>query len=78
MGQAGGYGAGDARACSLLSKLGKRHAALALARYAPVTSPLRRYTDLVNEAQVLHFYYRGLAAFEKKRWKKFWPRLILF
>lgn len=29
------------------------HAALGLARYSPVTSPLRRYTDLVNEAQVM-------------------------
>lgn len=35
------------------------HAALGLARYAPVTSPLRRYPDLVNEAQVVHFLRTG-------------------
>lgn len=35
------------------------HAALALARYAPVTSPLRRYPDLVNEAQALHMLATG-------------------
>ena len=33
----------------------RRHAALAMDAYAPVTSPLRRYSDLVNEAQVVHF-----------------------
>lgn len=35
------------------------HAALGLARYTPVTSPLRRYPDLVNEAQVVHFLRKG-------------------
>ncbi|MDE7242067.1 ribonuclease catalytic domain-containing protein [Desulfovibrio sp.] len=35
------------------------HAALALPRYAPVTSPLRRYPDLVNEAQALHMLATG-------------------
>lgn len=35
------------------------HAALALPRYAPVTSPLRRYPDLVNEAQALHMLAEG-------------------
>lgn len=35
------------------------HAALAAARYAPVTSPLRRYADLLNEAQILNFLKNG-------------------
>lgn len=35
------------------------HAALGLPRYTPVTSPLRRYPDLVNEAQVVHFLRTG-------------------
>ncbi len=35
------------------------HAALGLDRYTPVTSPLRRYPDLVNEAQVVHFLCSG-------------------
>lgn len=30
----------------------KRHAALAVDAYAPVTSPIRRYTDLINSAQI--------------------------
>jgi exoribonuclease-2 len=30
------------------------HAALGVSVYSPVTSPLRRYPDLVNEAQLLH------------------------
>jgi exoribonuclease-2 len=30
------------------------HAGMGLTAYSPVTSPLRRYTDLVNEAQLLH------------------------
>ena len=35
------------------------HAALGLARYTPVTSPLRRYPDLVNEEQLVHFFRTG-------------------
>ncbi|MDR1856483.1 MAG: RNB domain-containing ribonuclease [Desulfovibrio sp.] len=37
------------------------HAALALERYAPITSPIRRYADLVNESQVLHMLATGEA-----------------
>lgn len=40
------------------------HAALGLARYAPVTSPLRRYTDLVNEAQVMAAIAGGQGIFD--------------
>lgn len=43
----------------------KQHAALGLARYAQVTSPLRRYPDFVNEAQVMSFLASG-----KPRWDK--------
>lgn len=32
----------------------KPHAGLGLKAYSPVTSPLRRYSDLINEAQLLH------------------------
>ncbi len=35
------------------------HAALGLVRYAPVTSPLRRYPDLLNEAQALSLLASG-------------------
>ena len=38
---------------SILDTEPRPHAALGLPRYAPMTSPLRRYADLVNEAQLL-------------------------
>ena len=41
------------------------HAGLGLKAYSPVTSPLRRYGDLVNEAQLLHFLYT-----KKPLWNK--------
>jgi exoribonuclease-2 len=37
----------------------KRHAALGVAAYAPITSPLRRYTDFINMAQVSTFLASG-------------------
>ena len=48
-----------ALAPSCLEVRARRHAALAVARYAPITSPLRRYTDLVNEAQTAYFLHTG-------------------
>lgn len=50
---------------SVLELDAKPHAALAVARYAPVTSPLRRYGDLINEAQILSFLQSG-----RPRWDK--------
>ncbi len=41
-----------------------QHAALGLVRYAPVTSPLRRYADLVNEAQLLSYTETGTPRFD--------------
>ncbi|CCH50355.1 ribonuclease catalytic domain-containing protein [Pseudodesulfovibrio piezophilus] len=38
----------------------KRHAALAVPAYAPITSPLRRYTDFINMAQVSSFLMSGV------------------
>ena len=37
----------------------KRHAALAVPAYAPISSPLRRYTDFINTAQVQSFLETG-------------------
>ena len=37
----------------------RRHAALGVQVYAPITSPLRRYTDFVNMAQVCTFLTEG-------------------
>ncbi len=44
---------------SILESTPRLHAALAAQRYAPVTSPLRRYADLLNEGQIIHFLRTG-------------------
>ena len=41
------------------------HAGMGLAAYSTVTSPLRRYSDLLNEAQTLHFLNTG-----QERWTR--------
>lgn len=43
----------------ILETTPKRHAALAVPAYAPITSPLRRYTDFINMAQVCTFLADG-------------------
>ena len=48
-----------ALAPSALEVQARPPAALGLPRYAPVTSPLRRYPDLVNEAQLVHYLLHG-------------------
>jgi len=40
---------------TLLEATPKPHACIAAPAYAPVTSPLRRYPDLLNQGQILHF-----------------------
>lgn len=35
------------------------HAGLGVTAYSPVTSPLRRYPDLINEAQIVHWLRTG-------------------
>lgn len=35
------------------------HAGLGVTAYSPVTSPLRRYPDLINEAQLVHWLQHG-------------------
>ncbi|MBO4300832.1 MAG: RNB domain-containing ribonuclease [Desulfovibrio sp.] len=50
---------------SSLEVQARPHAALGLARYAPVTSPLRRYPDLLNEAQLTHMLQQG-----RPRWSE--------
>lgn len=37
----------------------KRHAGLGLDRYAPITSPIRRYSDLLNQGQIVHYLKTG-------------------
>ena len=42
-----------------------RHASLGVSAYAPVTSPLRRYPDFINQAQLLAFAETGRAEWTK-------------
>lgn len=37
----------------------KKHAGLGLSAYTNVTSPIRRYTDLLNQGQVVHYLENG-------------------
>jgi len=48
----------------------KRHAALAVTAYAPITSPLRRYTDFINMAQVASFLTDGKARLDTDELEK--------
>ncbi len=40
------------------------HAGLGVSAYVPITSPLRRYSDLINEAQVVHFLLESHARWD--------------
>ncbi len=51
---------------STLETAPRQHAGLGVRAYAPITSPLRRYTDLVNEAQVLHFLLHTTPQWDKE------------
>jgi len=53
----------------------KPHAALGVSAYSPVTSPLRRYPDLVNEAQVLHMLRHGRPRWSQAELGAFLPLL---
>ena len=44
---------------SCLEAAPRPHAGLGVTAYSPVTSPLRRYPDLVNEAQIVHTVLYG-------------------
>uniref|UniRef100_B8DQ22 Ribonuclease II n=1 Tax=Nitratidesulfovibrio vulgaris (strain DSM 19637 / Miyazaki F) TaxID=883 RepID=B8DQ22_NITV9 len=48
-----------ALASSLLETSPRPHAGIGVPAYSPVTSPLRRYPDLINETQVLHALATG-------------------
>ncbi len=54
-----------ALAPAVLETSPRPHAGLGEAVYAPSTSPLRRYPDMINETQILHFLREG-----KPRWTR--------
>jgi len=49
----------------LLETAPRRHAALGVPAYAPITSPLRRYTDLINMSQVCTYLESGAPRLDK-------------
>ena len=51
------------------------HAGLGVNMYMPITSPLRRYPDLINEAQVIHFILHGTPRFKMEYMEKMLPLL---
>ncbi len=51
------------------------HAGLGVNVYVPITSPLRRYPDLINEAQVIHVLLYGEPRFTKEHMEKILPLL---
>ncbi len=53
----------------------KRHAALGATAYTPVTSPIRRYTDLVNMMQIQSTIETGQAFFEQTALENLVPML---
>jgi len=64
-----------ALAPSGLELVPKPHAALGVSVYSPVTSPLRRYPDLVNEAQALHMLQHGRPRWSQAELGAFLPLL---
>jgi exoribonuclease-2 len=53
----------------------KRHAALGVPAYAPITSPLRRYTDFINMAQVCAFLNSGQPRLDRDELNQLIPHL---
>ncbi len=45
----------------------KPHAGMGIRAYAPISSPLRRYSDLINEYQILTYLEQGEAHFDKDK-----------
>ncbi len=44
----------------------KRHAGMGIEAYAPISSPLRRYADLINEGQILHYLKTNELLFDEE------------
>ncbi len=58
-------------AAPILETEAKRHAALAVPAYAPISSPIRRYVDFINVTQIQNFLENGSAKFSKEELDKF-------
>lgn len=61
--------------CTVLETRAKPHAGLGVASYAPISSPLRRYVDLVNQGQVLHYLEHGAPRFDEEELQRMMPAI---
>jgi exoribonuclease-2 len=60
---------------SILECTAKRHATIGVEAYAPITSPLRRYSDFMNLAQVLYVLKNGTPRWDRATLKEILPVL---
>ncbi|MDL2266534.1 RNB domain-containing ribonuclease [Desulfovibrio sp. OttesenSCG-928-G15] len=49
-----------------LETVPRKHAGLGIAAYATASSPIRRYTDLINQGQLLHYIQDGHARLDQQ------------
>ena len=55
---------------AVLSVPARPHVGVGFSAYATITSPLRRYCDLVNEAQILSFLKTGAPVYDSEHLKR--------
>ncbi len=58
---------------AILDVEARPHAGLGKEVYAPCTAPMRRYSDLLNEAQILHHLAHGVPRFSREELKQLLP-----
>ncbi|MEG1610139.1 MAG: ribonuclease catalytic domain-containing protein, partial [Bilophila sp.] len=64
-----------ALAPAVLETAPRPHAGLGEPAYAPSTSPLRRYPDMINEAQIVHFLQEGTPRWSREELNALLPLL---
>lgn len=62
---------------SLMETRPRRHACLGVDAYSPISSPLRRYSDLINLGQTLHVLEHGVARWSQEELDALLPPLNL-
>ena len=58
---------------AILQTVPRRHAGLAVPAYTTCTSPIRRYTDLINQGQITHFLLHGSPVYSQEALQKMLP-----
>ncbi len=60
---------------SILETVTRPHASLGVRAYSPITSPLRRYPDFVNQEQVVSFLQQGAPKYDRQTLTEMLPSL---